>query len=213
MGMHHGYLAATCSLEDLLRELSAETGELVLSGDLQPTGEIAMDATDDGWTMPAGEHDGAAYILDSSYLLSDQPDMIIRLSEKLGVVIGCGAETVSGSFYLTVARDGEPRRFLWLLHAGMTRGMAMGEPMSWEDSLPLDDIDGEGILAAMREAGLDPLPWITQGRARTLLYTGARDPEGGQMSVIRNEHYERFKRPEDEWLSEIKVVVRTPDKS
>jgi len=146
-------------------------------------------------------------------MFSDEPDMIIRLSEKLGVVIGCGAEAVSGSFYLTVARDGEPQRFLWLLHAGMTRGMAMGEPMAWEDSLPFDDIDGEGVLAAMREVGLDPLPWITQGRARTLLYTGARHPEGGQTSVIRNEHYERFQRPEDEWLSEIKVVVRAPDAS
>jgi hypothetical protein len=53
-----------------------------------------------------GEPDGQAFLLDSSMVLSDCPEMLVAMSARLGTVVGYGAETVSGSYWLVAARDG-----------------------------------------------------------------------------------------------------------
>jgi hypothetical protein len=212
MGMHHGILAATGSLDDLVRALTVETGDLMVSGEPKKIADIDFSDRADGWVLAAGEMSGNAYIFDTSFLLSDPPDMIVRLSRHLGLVAGCGAETVSGSYYLTIARDGELRRFLWIQHAGMTKGMAVGEPLACEEreDFQFDALDGSGLDKAMVEIGLDPWGWLRDGLAQPLFYTCARRPEDGPVTKLRMQHYEQYQRPEDEWLSELTVVAREP---
>lgn len=126
----------------------------------------------------------------------------------MGMHHGVLAATVSGTFYLTVARDGELQRMLWIQYAGMIKGMVMGEPLACEDQYEFDALDGSGLFAAMSEVGLDPRPWLSAGHARTLRHSAERTPEAGPIGALQNEHYQRFQRPEDEWLSEITVVAR-----
>jgi hypothetical protein len=134
--------------------------------------------------------------------------MIVSMSEQLGVVVAGGAETVSGSYWLTAARDGQLLRCVFVQHAGMTRGMAIGEALPTEADHPIEDLDGDGLFAALAWFGLDASSWLAEGPAFSLRYTASRSPERGRISHIKSEHYKRYARPEDEWLSEIKVVVR-----
>jgi hypothetical protein len=165
---------------------------------------------DGGWRMAIGERDGQAFLLDSSMVLSDSADMLVAMSARLGTVVGCGAETVSGSYWLVAARDGILVRFIFVQHAGMTRGMAMGDPLPSEAEHPIEDFDGGGLLAAMATLGLHARPWLDAGPAVVVDYDGARFPEDGPIDRVRSAHYERYKRPEDEWLSEIVAVERPP---
>jgi hypothetical protein len=141
-------------------------------------------------------------------VLSTAADMIVSLSAELGVVVGGGAETVSGSYWLTAARDGRLLRFVLVQHAGMTRGMAIGDDLPSEADHPIQDLDGDGIFAALAYLDLDATDWLTDGPASALRYDASRFPEDGPIARIQSEHYERHKRPEGEWLSEIRAVVR-----
>ncbi|HEX8862541.1 MAG TPA: hypothetical protein VGC06_26305 [Actinomycetes bacterium] len=165
---------------------------------------------DQGWRMAIGERDGQAFLLDSSMVISNSADMLVAMSARLGTVVGCGAETVSGSSWLTAARDGDLLRFVFVQHAGMTRGMAIGDPLASEAEHPIEDFDGEGLLAAMATLGLHARPWLEAGPAAVVDYDGARFPEDGPIEQVRLAHYERYKRPEDAWLSEIIAVERPP---
>jgi hypothetical protein len=210
MGMHHGILAASASQADLLGELERHTGEFVVGAPVVSPYDAEPAAMDRGWRMAIGERDGQAFLLDSSMLISDSPDMLLAMSTRLGTVVGCGAETVSGSYWLTAARDGGLLRFVFVQHAGMTRGMAMGDPLPSEAEHPIEDFDGGGLLAAMATLGLDARSWLDAGPAAVVDYDGARFPEDGPIERVRSTHYERYKRPEDEWLSEIVAVERPP---
>jgi hypothetical protein len=210
MGMHHGILAATVSQADLLAELERHTGEFVVGAPVASPYDAEPAAMDRGWRMAIGERDGQAFLLDSSMVISDSPDMLVAMSVRLGTVVGCGAETVSGSYWLTAARDGGLLRFVFIDHAGMTRGMAMGDPLPSEAQHPIEDFDGEGLLGAMATLGLDARPWLDAGPAVVVDYDGVRLPEDGPIERVRSTHTERYKRPEDEWLSEIIAVERPP---
>jgi hypothetical protein len=155
-----------------------------------------------------GERDGGAFLVDTSLVLSDNPDMIVAMSAGLGTVVGCGAETVSGSYWLIAARDGNLLRFVFVSHAGMTEGLEIGDPLPSEEEHPLVDITGGGVFAAMAAFGLDPSPWLESGPATVVRYDYERPAESGPIDAIRREHYERHQRPEGEWLNEITVVAR-----
>ncbi len=208
--MHYGLLAATGSQAALLAELERHAGQLILGDAVGAPFDAEPAADNDGWVMAVGELDGRAFILDSSMVLSDSPDMIVAMSARLGTVVGCGAETVSGTYWLIVARDGDPERFVFVSHAGMTRGMAVGEPLASEADHPIEDLDGEGLFAALAHVGLDASRWLDAGPAFQLRYDGTRFPGKGPIEQIRSEHYRRYQRPQDEWLSEITAVVREP---
>jgi hypothetical protein len=210
MGMHHGILAASASQAELLAELARHTGEFVVGAPVASPYDAEPAAMDRGWRMAIGERDGQAFLLDSSMVISDSPDMLVAMSVRLGTVVGCGAETVSGSYWLVAARDGGLLRFVFVQHAGMTRGMAMGEPLPSEAEHPIEDFDGGGLLAAMATLGLHARPWLDAGPAVVVDYDGARFPDDGPIERVRSTHYERYKRPEDEWLSEIVAVERPP---
>jgi hypothetical protein len=206
MGMHCGYLVATASQADLLEELSRHTGEFTVDIVVERTKDAELDPGQ--FDLMLGELDGRADLVDTSMVLSDSPDMIVAMSARLGTVVGCGAETVSGSYWLTAARDGGPLRYIFVSHAGMTRGMAMGDPLPSEDEHPIEDISGEGVFAAMAAFGLDPSPWLNSGPATVVKYDYSRTAEDGPIAAVRREHHERYQRPDGEWLGEVTVVAR-----
>ncbi|GAA4442454.1 hypothetical protein [Phytohabitans houttuyneae] len=160
---HHGYIVVTTSATDLLQELSRHTGEFTVESVVDRTADANIDSGK--FDMLLGELDGRAFMVDTSMVLSDSPDMIVAMSTALGTVVGCGAETVSGSYWLTAARDGQPLRHVFVSHAAMTRGMAMGEPLPSEGEHPIEDNRGAGIFAAMASFGLDPSAWLSSGPA------------------------------------------------
>ena len=208
MGMHHGLIAATATQDRLLAGLRRFAGDFVLGEAASSPYDVGLATDDDGWVLAIGEREGRAFVLDTSMVLSTAADMIVSLSAELGVVVGGGAETVSGSYWLTAARDGRLLRFVLVQHAGMTRGMAIGDDLPSEADHPIQDLDGDGIFAALAYLDLDATDWLTDGPAAALRYDASRFPEDGPIARIQSEHYERYKRPEGEWLSEIRAVVR-----
>jgi hypothetical protein len=66
------------------------------------------------------------------------------------------------------------------------------------------------LLAAMATLGLHARAWLDAGPAVVVDYDGARFPEDGPIERVRSTHDEQYKRPEDEWLSEIVAVERPP---
>jgi hypothetical protein len=206
--MHHGLIAATAGQQHLLAELERHAGEFLLGDKATTPYEVGLASDDGGWVTAIGERDGRSFLLDSSFLLSDAPDMIISMSERLGVVVGGGAETVSGSYWLTAARGGVLLRYVFVSHAGMTRGMAIGDALPTEAQHPIEDLDGGGLFAVLTWLDLDTSGWLAEGPAYSLRYTAARSPESGRVAVLKSEHYRRYARPPDEWLSEIRAVVR-----
>jgi hypothetical protein len=208
MGMHHGLIAATATQERLLAGLEGFTGDFVLGEAASSPYDVGLATDDDGWVLAIGERDGRAFVLDTSMVLSSAADMIVSLSAELGVVVGGGAETVSGSYWLTAAQDGQLLRFVIVQHAGMTRGMAIGDDLPSETDHPIQEFDGVGVFAALAHLGLDATNWLQHGPASALRYDASRFPEDGPIARIQSEHYERHKRPEGEWLSEVRVVVR-----
>src|SRR6266540_3149288 len=118
MGMHHGILAASASQAELLAELARHTGKFVVGAPVVSPYDAEPAAMDRGWRMAIGERDGQAFLLDSSMVISNSADMLVAMSVRLGTVVGCGAETVSGSYWLTAARDGGLLRFVSLLANG-----------------------------------------------------------------------------------------------
>jgi hypothetical protein len=210
MGLHHGIVAATATGVELLTELQRHTGEWLLGEAVDSPYEAEPRAVSGGWEMAIGERDGLAFLLDSSLRVSDAPDMIASMSSVLGTVAACGAETVSGTYWLAVARDGVPLRFVFVSRAGMRRGMAVGEPLASEVGQSIEDLDGGALLAAMASVGLDPTRWLAAGPAWCLRYDGSRFPEDGPIEKMRAAHYRRYQRPDDEWLSEITAVEAHP---
>jgi hypothetical protein len=117
-----------------------------------------------------------------------------------------GAETVSETYWINVARDGVPLRCVFVQHAGMTRGMAMGDPLPTEADHPIEDFDGEGIFAALAWLGLDAAGWPAE--ARPTSYAGPPTGIRGAVRSVRS-RYERYKRLDDDnWLSRLTAVVR-----
>jgi len=208
MGMHHGLIAASATQDDLLGSLERFAGDFVLGEAVASPFDIDLHPDDDGWVMAIGERDGRAFLLDSSMVISNAADMIVSMSETLGVVVGGGAETVSGSDWLTAARAGQLLRFVFVQHAGMTRGMAIGDALPSEADHPIEDLDGDGLFGALAYLDLDAGRWLAEGPALALRYTGARFPGSGRISRIQAEHYKRYARPEGEWLSEIRAALQ-----
>ncbi|WP_433788759.1 hypothetical protein [Actinoplanes sp. CA-252034] len=198
MGMHYGLIAATATQQEFLAELTRHAGEF----------EVGSPATP-GDEMTIGERNGHTFVLDTSMMLSSEDDMVLAMSDRLGTVVCAGAETVSGTYWITAARDGVPLRCVFVQHAGMTRGMAIGDPLPTEADHPIEDVDGDGIFAALAWLGFDAAGWLTEAASDGLRWSGDRTPQRGQIGDIKRSHYERYQRPDDDnWLSRVTAVVR-----
>lgn len=210
MGLHCGYLVAAAEPDALLEELSRHAGAFVAGAVVERVADADIDPGQ--FDLLLGGGDSRAFLVDTSMVLSGSADMIIAMSTALGTVVGAGAETVSGSYWLTAARDGELLRHVFVSHAGLTRGMAIGDPLPSEEEFPLVDISGDGVFAAMAAFGLDPSAWLDSGPATVVTFDATRFPDDGAVVAIRRQHSEQYGRPDDEWLSEITAVEAKPSR-
>ncbi len=208
VGLHCGYLVATAEPDALLDELSRHAGGFTRREVVARVEDAAIDPGEFDLLLGGGA--GRAYLIDTSMVLSDSPDMIIAMSAVLGTVVGAGAETVSGTYWLTAARDGEALRHVFASQAGLTRSLTIGDPLPSEADFPLVDITGDGVFAALAVFGLDPSVWLDSGPATIVEYDATRFPAGGAVSALRREHQNEHGRPSGEWLSEITVVESDP---
>ena len=169
---------------------------------------------DEGSPLIVGERDGKTYVLDGGLLLSGiQPDLIVSLAsnEPSALVVGCGAETVSGTYWLTAARGSEVIRSYFHCHSDLRRPFERGTPLPTEAGQPLDgDTDGQGLTAALSSLGFDFDSWFAGGPWEAFLYTGEGADDSaarGLLSQAQDEHHARFKlKPEEQ--PTIKVVSR-----
>jgi hypothetical protein len=190
MGMHFGILAAPCPWPALQAALREHAGAI---HDAASTG-------DDGWVIEAGEHQGRAYLIDTSYLLSGgAPDLIVTLSKSIaGAVVGCYAETVSGSFGLVVAESGQLRRLYHACHSTLSEPLSIGEPLAAESAARLDDIDGEGLLAVLRQFGFDYDAFYASGQRDTYAFSERDDLETGEWQRAIDGHDARHAIPRNQ---------------
>jgi hypothetical protein len=214
MGMHFGLIAATTSMDVFLDELDRHTGEFTRGGAVGSVDTWDRDPDPDGFELVVGERDGRTYLLDPSFMLSDLPDALVIMSQRIGLVVGGGAETVSGSWWLTVARNGELQRFVFVQHATMTQGMAVGDPLPTETENPIADLYGDGLFAVLEHFDFDWEAWRSQGPAIALTYDASRAPASGPVEQLRSEHMAQYAHPpEYKWTDHISLVVRTAGSS
>jgi hypothetical protein len=228
MGMHHGYLVADLPWPTLFAILQQRTGRFADRGPIDSIDAMPAQSTDEGWWLAAGEYAGRAYVLDPSWLLaSAEPDLIAGLAAESGaLVIGAGAETVSGSYYLVAARGRQVLRHFYGCRASLAVPYSAGEPLPTEAGQPLDgDLNGDGLYAALGQFGFDPLAWqdgqyddAHPGYRRLLLYTadnfllGATTPSGPLAQAVAD-HERQYTLPPERRSQPRVVVSRRPPRS
>jgi hypothetical protein len=208
MGMHFGILVAELSWEKFFPLLSALTGHFVPEGPVENLDELELDSTPEGHPVVGGELDGRSYVLDTSFMMSmTGADFVVELSRRANtLVIGCGAETTSGSYSFLAARSGRVLRHYFDCQAFLAEPLDEGEPAATEDDLPLEDLDGKGLTAALACFGFDFDSWYNGGQREKYLYTVEElksDEERGvrikgPLADRLDEHYAEFALAEDE---------------
>jgi len=156
MGMHHGVVAAETSAAGLLEALERYTGEFVVKGEPARIDRLELENDDEGFALAIGESGGRAYLHDASLVLSGEPDLLVAVSRDIaGTVAGAGAETTSGSYWFVSARNGELLRFHWNSYWGQDAPYDVGTAHGSEALDPLEDLDGLGLRAALRDEGFE----------------------------------------------------------
>lgn len=189
MGMHMGFVAATCSVAQLLAELSRHTGDFTVGETVANTADAAHGRVGEEWALVLGGSESTSFLLDSSMMISTNGDLLQLVSARLGLVVGAGAETVSGTCWLTAARGGHLLRHAFASTSALEIGMELGEPLPSEADCPINQPDGDGVFPAMASLGLDPRPWLLSGPAQQVRYTGLREAPEGQLATIAAEHW------------------------
>jgi hypothetical protein len=160
--------------------------------------DLNLEDADDGWRMAYGEHAGRSYVLDTSMVLSADGDAVVAASLDLGsVVVGCGEETSSGSYWLFAAENGRLLRGYWNCYTDMQEPWSRGELLVSEASEPLEDLDGAGLRAALTSLGFDYDAWAGGTDMRELTY-------------IPSEEAPAARGPLDLELEEFRKSVETP---
>jgi hypothetical protein len=209
MSMHHGILAVELPWAELLARLSPRAGAFLDQGPVESIEALELDLDpgddDSAYRIVGGEHLGRSYVLDGSFRLTlHDPDFLLRLSEETGaLVVGCGAETMSGSYSFLAARSGELLRYYYDCQALISEPFEEGDPLPTEAELPFDDFDGRGLLAGLAHFGFDYDGWYQGGLRRSFRYTpaGADAAETlveGSLGMRRADHVIRYELPADQ---------------
>lgn len=195
MGMSRAFLLAHCEWPDLRRAIESHCGPLTDEGPVSQADWTRMPQDD---IFHVTFHEERCYVLDKAMVLSSLPDTIVALSGQLScAVIGAGAETVSGTFWLTAAKNGR----LALLHydqkVAITEPLHLGLRLPCEEAYPFDDPDGRGILAAIAMLGFT-VPVLMQGTpgdGTRHRWSASTFPESGPVQGRINKHCKKRKRP------------------
>ncbi len=203
MGIHFGTIVATCSSERLLSELRANGWQIGPATPFPGWEEAELDPSEEGDPLVAGDFQGQAYVLDTALMVSGSRfDELVDISNRISGTVGsCYGETVSGSFFLLVAKDGELVRLYYNCHSAVTKPLSIGEPLSSESEWNLEDIDGNGLFAVFREFGFDFDQWQMSGTQAVHLLGWSEDEQEGPAGPLTrqvNEHLGRFKIPPGE---------------
>ena len=101
-----------------------------------------------------------------------RPDLVVALSRDLGATVaGAGADRQRRLLV--------PRGHRWRCAPGYSNSydavsepFDRGNPSPTEADAPLEDLDGDGIMAALADVGFNVATWSGQGPWRALSYTG-----------------------------------------
>lgn len=196
MGMDFGILAADMSWPSLLFSLENRTGAFIDQGPAGSLRGYELDHRDGSGQLFAGEFGNKAFVHDRFIGLSDDPDLIVGIASDTGrLVVGCGAETISDTYWLIAAHGSELLRFYWHCSASTIQPYNHGNPLPTEKDCPLDDPFGSGIFAALDYFGFDYGSWEEGEGRQLLLYTGDNPPATGSLGLTLREHVERFRIP------------------
>lgn len=192
MGMHFGIIASRVPLDSILQALRENGAELRLVGTL----DRLEDAPQGGDTtyIIAGEHAGVCYLLDETMVLSaGHADSLAAVARQLGcAVVGCGAETVSGTFWFTAFEGPSLLRMFFMCRSNLAVPFSVGRPFQSEASHPLDmGWDGEGIFAALEELDFDYNAWLNAGPYQLLALDDVSGPAEEPLEDAQRVHWKR----------------------
>src|SRR6266581_4483351 len=149
MGMHDGVIAAKVPPARLIEVLNSHVSKLEVRAPAPRLDDLALEATDAGFGLAFGERAGTTFIFDPSLILSADFDLMAAVSRDLETtVLGCGAETVSGTYWFIACRDGNLVRGYWNCHMDMRAPWSRGPGLASETKHPFNgDLDGNGLAA------------------------------------------------------------------
>lgn len=210
MGMHFGIVAGRAPLDSIIQALRESGAEL------RPVKSLDRleDAPNDGDTtyIIAGEHAGASYLLDETMVLSaGQADLLAATASRMGaLVVGCGAETVSGTFWFSAFRGPDLLRMFFMCRSKLAVPFSVGVPFRSEASYPLDmDWDGDGIFAAMAELGFDYTAWLSAGPYQLFALDNVAEATHHPLESAQRKHW-KDNRLAPERRPSVSVVQRPP---
>lgn len=198
MGTHCGYIAANLAWPNLLSLLTKEAGDFIDRGKVENPETYDWSWASEGYLLLAGELGPNSYLVDSHQLLSSNPDFIAWLASASGaLVVGHGAETVSGSYWFTAAKGSNVLRQYSYCGELSLDPYTFGEPFPTEDAHPLNDGPAlKGQWEVLGHLGFDYDRWFGSGLRRCLLFTEATLPKEGMLSVAASRFFEQFRMPE-----------------
>jgi hypothetical protein len=205
MGMHFGILAADLPWSEFFPLLVSKTGQFLDQGPVDNLDELDLDPTSEGHQVVGGEYQGKSYLLDTSMTMTmTGADFVAELSQETGaLVIGCGAETTSGSYAFLAVRAGEVLRRFFDSQAFLSEALDEGDLLPTEEDMPFEDLDGKGLIAALAHFGFDFEGWYQGGGRQRYIYTGDdKEDQGvlckGPLAESMNEHYGQYALADDE---------------
>ena len=143
-------------------------------------------------------------------VISANPDFVMWLSTQLKcIVVGAGAETVSGSFWFTAADRGVLRRLHWDDTATLTGPFDLGDRLESEAKKPLSQADGEGIRPAISSLGFNSQVYLNASDSYRVMWPGGKLPPSGELEALVNSHVQASRRKDaDDWTTHIAAVPR-----
>lgn len=184
--MHFGILVADLPWPEFFALLSSKTGRFLDQGPVDNLDDLDLDPVPEGYPIVAGGFEGRSYVLDTSFMMSmTGADFIVELSKQAkGLVIGCGAETISGSYGFLAVRSGKVLRRFFDCQALLSEPLDEGEDVVTEEDMPLEDLDGKGLIAALAAFGFDFEGWYNGGERQQYLYTVDERESGEDRGVL-----------------------------
>jgi hypothetical protein len=198
MGWHSGIVAARAPWSAFAAALHDVAGIAV--------GEPVAVRTVERDAAFGGEYGGRSYALDPLMVTSANGDLVAALARELDtLVIGVGAETVSGSSWLFVAERDRLLCVHWALTSQLDAALDEGD---WHRELVVHDLDGYGVYAALERGGFDLGAFLAdRGAKLRLLESDERLPYGAIGAKI--EAFCVAHRIPAEQIQKPQIVVRT----